>query len=63
MYVTIKAKVILALFYKKSYPSFTKVKVSMFILHYSEDTDRKKYYIVTMTFQGHPRSKVMVLNE
>ena len=35
----------------------------MFILHHSEDTDRKKYYIVNMTLQGNPRSKVMVPNE
>ena len=33
------------------------------MLHYSEDTDRLKNYIVTVTFQGHPRSKVMVPNE
>ena len=50
-------------FLSKELSFFTKVKVSMFILHYSEDTDRKKHYIVTMTFQGHPRSKVMVPNE
>ena len=31
--------------------------------HLSEDTDRLKYYIVTVTFQGHQRSKVMVSNE
>ena len=35
----------------------------MFILHHSEDTDRWKPYIVAVTFQGHPRSKVMVPTE
>ena len=50
-HLTIKAKVILALFYQKSYPFFTKVKVSMFILHHSEDTNRRKHYIVTVTFK------------
>ena len=29
-------------------------------LHHSEDTDRIKHYIVTVTFHGHPRSKVMM---
>ena len=43
--------------------SITKVKISAFILHHSEETDRWKDYIVTLTFQGHPRSKVMVPNE
>ena len=35
----------------------------MFILHHSEDSDRLKNYIDSVTFQGHPRSKVMVPNE
>ena len=32
-------------------------------LHHSEDTEKLNIDIVTVTFQGHPRSKVIVPNE
>ena len=72
--MTTKAKVILALFCQKSYPlsrgrnaldnpKVMKEHTQIPINEYVRDTDRYKHYIVTVTFQGHPRSKVMVPNE
>ena len=73
--MTTKAKVILAFFCQKSYPlsrgqhalddpklkkEHTQIPI---IYEYVIDTDRLKNHIVTVTLQGHTRSKVMVSNE